>query len=82
MHFQKEPYSQAKLVRVLKGKIQDVAVNLRIGSNRYLKYFSINLSAKNKKQLYIPLCFAHGFLVLSSFAIVCYKVDGVYSKKN
>ncbi len=79
LHYQDKPYQQAKLVRVVKGKIQDIAVDLRKNSSTYLKYVSVNLSGKNKKQLYIPRGFAHGFLVLSKEAIVCYKIDNIFS---
>ena len=78
LHYQSEPYSQAKLVRVVKGEIQDVAVDVRKDSPTYLKYVSVNLSDKNKKQLYIPRGFAHGFLVLSNEAIVSYKIDNIF----
>ena len=79
LHYQDKPYQQAKLVRVVKGEIQDVAVDVRKDSTTYLKYVSVNLSDKNKKQLYIPRGFAHGFLVLSKEAIVCYKIDNIFN---
>ena len=79
LHYQKPPYEQSKLVRVIKGEIQDVAVDLRIESPTYLKYFSCILNEENKKQLFIPKGFAHGFLVLSKYAIVNYKVDQYYN---
>ena len=79
LHFQKPPYDQAKLVRCIKGKVLDVAVDLRNGSKTYGQYFSLELSCENKKQLFIPRGFAHGFLVLSEFAIFSYKVDNVYA---
>ena len=79
LHYQDKPYQQAKLVRVVKGEIQDVAVDVRKDSMTYLKYVSVNLSDKNKKQLYIPRGFAHGFLVLSEEAIVCYKIDNIFN---
>ena len=79
LHYQDKPYQQAKLVRVVKGEIQDVAVDIRKSSNTYLDYVSVDLSSKNKKQLYIPRGFAHGFLVLSEEAIVCYKIDNKFS---
>jgi len=81
LHFQKNPYEQSKLVRVIKGEIQDVVVDIRIESLTYLKYLSIKLSEKNKKQIFIPKGFAHGFLVLSDEAIVSYKVDNFYNFK-
>tara|TARA_Y100001970_G_C14246701_1_gene868823 strand:+ start:410 stop:949 length:540 start_codon:yes stop_codon:yes gene_type:complete len=79
LHYQGNPYQQAKLVRVVKGEIQDVAIDLRSESKTYLKYVSVNLSENNKKQLYIPRGFAHGFLVLSKEAIVCYKIDNIFN---
>ena len=79
LHFQDNPFSQAKLVRVVKGEIQDVAVDIRGESSTYLQYTSVNLSQGNKKQLYIPRGFAHGFLVLSKEAVVCYKVDNIFN---
>jgi dTDP-4-dehydrorhamnose 3,5-epimerase len=82
LHFQKAPYSQAKLVRVLQGEILDVAVDLRKDSVTYGQHFSIQLSAENKKQLLVPKGFAHGFSVLSANAVVSYKVDEVYHKES
>ena len=79
LHYQGAPYQQAKLVRVVEGEIQDVAVDIRKSSNTYLDYVSVNLSSNNKKQLYIPRGFAHAFLVLSKEAIVCYKIDNKFS---
>ncbi len=81
MHFQKEPYGQAKLIRVLKGKVQDVIIDLRPESITYQKYLSVVLSEENKKQLFVPRGFAHGFLVISDFAEVLYKCDNFYTKK-
>ena len=78
IHFQKPPYEQSKLVRVIKGKIQDIAVDLRPLSKTYKKYFSIILDDQNKKQLFIPKGFGHAFLVLSEEAIITYKVDEFY----
>ena len=80
LHYQIEPFAQAKLVRVIVGKILDVAVDIRINSPTYGKYFSVILSDENQKQLLIPRGFAHGFSVLSEFAIVFYKTDGFYNK--
>ena len=80
IHFQKDPYAQTKLVRVIYGEIQDVAIDLRPNSSTYLKYVSIILNDKNKKQLYVPRGFGHAFLVLSKKAIVSYKVDSFYNK--
>lgn len=73
MHFQKN-FPQGKLVRVIQGAVFDVAVDLRKGSETYGKWFGVELSDRNKKQLYIPEGFAHGFLVLSDVAEFCYKV--------
>lgn len=77
LHFQKE-FPQGKLVRVIKGKVFDVAVDLRKGSATYGKWFGIELSEENKKQFYIPEGFAHGFLVLSDVAEFCYKCTDFY----
>ena len=82
LHFQKPPFSQAKLVRCIEGKVLDVAVDIRKGSPTFGHYHSIILSGTNKKQLYIPRGFAHGYLVLSDFAIFCYKVDNFYSPEH
>lgn len=82
LHFQKEPYAQSKLVRVISGKILDVVVDLRSGSPGFGKYFSIELSAENKKQLFIPRGFAHGFSVLSETAELAYKCDQFYNKQS
>ncbi|MGZ3958968.1 MAG: dTDP-4-dehydrorhamnose 3,5-epimerase family protein, partial [Flavisolibacter sp.] len=76
------PYAQAKLVRVLEGKILDVAVDIRQGSPSFGRYFSIELSAANRKQLFIPAGFAHGFSVLSPTASVLYKCDQFYHKAS
>lgn len=77
MHFQKE-YPQGKLVRVIKGRVFDVAVDLRKDSATYKQWFGIELSEENKKQFYIPEGFAHGFLVLSDVAEFCYKCADFY----
>ena len=82
LHFQQNPYAQTKLVRVLVGKILDVAVDIRKNSPTYGQVFSIELSAENKKQLYIPKGFAHGFSVLSEVAEVLYKCDNFYNKQS
>ena len=81
IHFQKFPYEQSKLVHVIKGEIQDVAVDLRPDSITYKKYYSIILNNLNKKQIFIPRGFGHAFLTLSDEAIVSYKVDSFYEKK-
>ena len=79
LHFQKPPYEQTKLVRCVSGNILDVAVDIRTNSKTYGKYFSIELSSDNNKQLLIPKGFAHGFQVLSETALVNYKVDNFYN---
>tara|TARA_Y100001970_G_scaffold290789_1_gene425742 strand:+ start:1971 stop:2501 length:531 start_codon:yes stop_codon:yes gene_type:complete len=81
LHFQKKPYEQSKLVRVIKGEIQDIAVDLRKNSKTYLDYVSVFLNDTNKKQFFIPKGFGHGFLVLSKQAIVTYKVDNFFNPK-
>jgi dTDP-4-dehydrorhamnose 3,5-epimerase len=82
LHYQLAPYAQTKLIRVLKGKILDVAVDIRKGSPTFGKAFCKVLSAKNRRQLYIPRGFAHGFSVLSEKAEVLYKCDGFYNKQS
>lgn len=82
LHFQKEPYSQAKLVRCLKGELLDVAVDLRDGSPTYGKHVSVVLSEKNRQIIYVPRGFAHGFLVLSKEAEFVYKADNRYSPES
>lgn len=77
LHFQKE-FPQGKLVRVIKGNVFDVAVDLRSGSKTYGKWFGVELTEENKKQFYIPEGFAHGFLVLSDNAEFCYKCTDFY----
>ena len=77
LHFQKQ-FPQSKLVRVIKGEVYDVAVDLREGSPTYGKYVGVILSAENKRQFFIPKNFAHGFLVLSDEAEFVYKVDDFY----
>ena len=77
LHFQKQ-YPQTKLVRVIKGEIFDVAVDMRINSNTFGHWHGEFLSDENKKQLFIPHGFAHGFLVLSEMAEICYKCDDFY----
>ncbi|MBO4785589.1 MAG: dTDP-4-dehydrorhamnose 3,5-epimerase, partial [Prevotella sp.] len=74
LHYQKGEYSQAKLVRVIKGTVVDVAIDIRKSSPTFGKYVMVELSEKNKRQLFIPRGFAHGFLVLSKEAIFTYKV--------
>ena len=82
LHYQQNPYAQAKLVRVLEGKILDVAVDIRKGSPTFGQHFSIELSAENKKQLFLPAGFAHGFSVLSETAVVMYKCNEFYNKES
>lgn len=81
LHYQLNPYAQTKLIRVLAGKILDLVVDIRKGSPTFGKVFSIELSAENKKQLFIPRGFAHGFSVLSEYAEVFYKCDEFYNKE-
>jgi dTDP-4-dehydrorhamnose 3,5-epimerase len=82
LHYQQNPFAQAKLVRVLEGRILDVAVDIRKGSSTYGQHFDVELSADNKKQLYIPEGFAHGFSVLSETAVVIYKCNAFYKKAS
>ncbi len=82
LHYQLHPFAQTKLVRVIKGKVLDVAVDIREGSPTFGKYISVVLSRDNKKQLLIPRGFAHGFVVLEDETIFSYKVDNYYSPKN
>ena len=79
LHFQKPPYAQAKLVRCIEGKVLDVAVDIREGSETFGQHVTVELTGENKKQVFIPRGFAHGFLVLSESAIVAYKVDNSYA---
>ena len=82
LHFQRQPHAQSKLVRVLQGKILDVVVDLRTGSPGFGKSYSIELSSENKKQIFIPKGFAHGFSVLSETAEISYKCDQFYNKQS
>ena len=79
LHFQRPPYAQAKLVRCIVGNVLDVAVDIRKNSPTYGKHIIVELSGENKRQLFIPKGFAHGFLVLSDTAIFAYKVDNTYA---
>ena len=79
LHFQKPPFAQAKLVRVVAGRVLDVAVDIRNDSPTFGRYFSLELSGENKLQLFIPRGFAHGFVVLSDEAVFQYKCDNYYS---
>ena len=82
LHFQKPPFNQAKLVRCIEGRVLDVAVDIRKGSPTYGKHVAIELSGENKKQVYVPRGFAHGFSVLSKTAIFAYKVDNRYAPES
>lgn len=79
LHYQLPPHAQSKLVRVIEGRVLDVAVDIRQGSPTFGQYVSAELSAENKHQLFVPRGFAHGFVVLSETAIFAYKVDNYYS---
>ncbi|WP_034060397.1 dTDP-4-dehydrorhamnose 3,5-epimerase [Lacinutrix jangbogonensis] len=82
LHYQTGEHAQAKLVRVVKGKVLDVAVDLRKNSKTFGGYISVELSEENKKQLFVPRGFAHGFIVLSDIAIFSYKCDNYYNKDS
>lgn len=82
LHYQKGEYSQAKLVRVIRGRVLDVAVDIRKSSPTFGKYVAVELSEDNKRQLFIPRGFAHGFMVLSDEAVFTYKVDNVYAPQH
>lgn len=82
LHYQKGEYSQAKLVRVIKGEVLDVAVDLRRSSPTFGKHVSVLLTEENKRQFFIPRGFAHGFLVLSEEAVFTYKVDNAYTPQS
>jgi len=82
LHFQKSPFAQAKLVRCIEGKVLDVVVDIRKNSKTYGQYFTTELSGENKKQVFIPRGFAHGFLVLSDSAIFAYKVDNTFAPEH
>jgi dTDP-4-dehydrorhamnose 3,5-epimerase len=79
LHFQKPPFTQAKLVRCIEGEVLDVAVDIRRDSPTYGKHVVVKLTGENKKQLYVPRGFAHGFVVLSETAVFAYKVDNTYA---
>lgn len=81
IHFQNGPMAQAKLVRVVRGAVLDVAVDLRKGSPTYMKWVGVELSAENKKMFYIPRGFGHGFVTLTDDVEFVYKVDNLYSKE-
>lgn len=82
LHFQIPPFCQSKLVRVIEGSVLDIAVDLRKGSSTFGKHIALELSAENKKQLFVPRGFAHGFVVLSETAIFSYKCDNYYSPEH
>lgn len=82
LHFQKPPYAQSKLVRVVKGKVLDVAVDIRKGSPTYGKYVAAELSEENHRQFFIPKGFAHGFSVLSDEVVFQYKCDSFYAPQS
>ncbi|MCK9163314.1 MAG: dTDP-4-dehydrorhamnose 3,5-epimerase [Bacteroidales bacterium] len=82
LHFQKPPFAQGKLVRVIQGKVLDVAVDLRQGSPTYGKYHAVELDAISKKMFYIPEGFAHGFLTLEEDTIFSYKCTNYYNKES
>lgn len=82
LHYQLNPHAQAKLIRVVEGKIFDVAVDLRRESQTYGKWFGVELDSETKKQLYVPRGFAHGFSVLSTIAVIQYKCDNIYNQAS
>lgn len=82
LHFQLAPYAQSKLVRVIAGAVLDVAVDLRRGSPSFGQHVSVELSSENKKQMFIPRGFSHGFIVLTDTATFAYKVDNYYSPQH
>ncbi len=82
LHFQRPPFEQAKLVRVTEGAVYDVAVDIRPDSPTYGQWYGLEISAENKRQLFVPRGFAHGYVVLSPTAEFCYKCDNFYSKAH
>ena len=82
LHYQLPPFAQSKLVRVISGKVLDIAVDIRKGSATFGQYVTIELSEENKHQLFIPAGFAHGYVVLSDEAVFSYKVDNYYHKAS
>ena len=82
LHYQESPFAQAKLVRVIQGSVLDVAVDIRKDSPTFGKHIAIELNDQNKKQIFIPRGFAHGFVVLSETAVFAYKVDNYYNKES
>lgn len=82
LHFQNPPFAQAKLVRCIEGEVLDVAVDIRKNSSTFGKHISVLLTGENKRQVFVPRGFAHGFVVLSETAIFAYKVDNWYSPEH
>lgn len=82
LHYQLPPFAQSKLVRVIQGRVLDVAVDIRKGSPTFGRHVAIELSGENKKQMFIPRGFAHGFVVLEDDTVFAYKVDAYYSPEN
>lgn len=82
LHFQKPPFAQSKLVRVVKGRVLDVAVDIRKGSPTFGKHMAVELSGENKRQFFVPRGFAHGFAVLSEEAVFQYKCDNFYAPES
>lgn len=79
LHYQLAPFAQSKLVRVIDGRVLDVAVDIRVGSPTFGQHVAVELSGKNKRQMFVPRGFAHGFVVLSETCTFMYKVDNYYS---
>lgn len=82
LHYQSEPYAQGKLVRVIKGSVLDIAVDIRRNSKTYGEHFSVLLSAENQMQFWLPSGMAHGFIALQDDTIFCYKCTNTYSKES
>lgn len=82
LHFQKPPFAQSKLVRVIQGAVLDVAVDIRVGSPTYGKHVAVELTAENHRQLFIPRGFAHGFSVLTDEVVFQYKCDNFYAPQS
>lgn len=82
LHFQKPPFTQAKLVKCVKGRVLDVAVDIRVGSPTYGQHVAVELTEENKRMLFVPRGFAHGFAVLSEHAIFQYKCDNYYEPQS
>ena len=82
LHYQLPPFAQSKLVRVISGKVLDIAVDIRKGSATFGQHVAVELSGENKRQLFVPAGFAHGYVVLSDEAIFSYKVDNYYHKES